>query len=398
MNCKYCGHKLSDDAAFCPSCGREVRLVPDYQEFGDTFSDNKQTDAKRQEKKAPAPGRGDDISREIKRQRAEKKRKKKRQTRIIVLVIAVIAIAAAVIGWRMHKQYQEEHSFAYQLSRAESEFSNRKYEDAYEAIQKAIELEPDSADAWLLKADILYAQKEYDKAESVLKKVIGLYPDNSTAYGTLVRVYETTRQPDKIADLFAVCTDLNIREKYSAYICDVPVVNPEGGSFTDYVSVAISAEADAKVYYTLDGTTPGAGSMLYTEPFSLPEGTTRLRAVAINEKNIESDVVDFTYSVLYPVPDTPKIAPSSGTFTAGMDTSIQVVVPEGCKVYYSFDQKPTEKTGTLYNGTVDMPTGEHTFYAIAVNAYGKSSYAASATYVNKEAEEEPDTAEDTQEQ
>lgn len=399
MNCKYCGYKLGDDAAYCPSCGREVRLVADYQEFGDIFS---QVEEQPKEvppvKKTPVPGRGDDISREIKRQRAEQKRKKKLRARIIAGVSAVVVVLAVVIAWNAHRQYQEEHSFDYQLSRAESEFSNGKYDDAYEAVQKAIELEPESADAWLLKGDILYAQKEYEKAESVLKKVLGIYPDNQAAYGMLVRVYETTRQPDKIEDMFAGCTDQAIRKKYSAYICDVPVVDPEGGNFTEYVSVSITAESDASVYYTLDGSIPGKDSMLYTGPIELPEGSTRLRAVAINEKNIESDVVDFTYSVLYPVPETPKIAPSSGMFTSGMDTTIQVIVPEGCKVYYAFDQKPTEQTGTLYKGPVDMPEDEHTFYAIAVNSYGKSSYAASETYINKESQELADDSENGVEQ
>ena len=81
-----------------------------------------------------------------------------------------------------------------------------------------------------------------------------------------------------------------------------------------------------------------------------------------------------------------------------MDTSIQVVVPDGCKVYYAFDQKPTEKTGTLYKGAVDMPAGEHTFYAIAVNDYGKSSYAASETYVNKESQAITNDSENSDEQ
>ncbi len=380
MNCKYCGYKLGEDAAFCPSCGREVRLVADYETFEEVLARENSPE----EKKSSSPGsyRNDPLSREIKRQRAEKKRKKKRQARIIAAVLVILVILGGVIGWRMHRKYQEEHSFSYQLAKAESAFSNGKYEDAYTAVQNAIELDDTSADAWLLKADILYAQKDYDKAESALKKIIGLYPDNETAYGNLVRVYETAGDTDSIADLFASCTDLSIREKYSAYICDVPVVDPEGGSFSDYVNVTISAEDDATIYYTLDGSAPGKDSTVYTEPISLPEGTTRLRAVAINQKNIESDVVDFTYSVLYPVPDAPKIAPSSGTFTTGMDTTIQIVVPEGCTAYYAFDQKPTESTGKVYKGAVDMPEGEHTFYAILVNEYGKSSYAASETYKN----------------
>ena len=394
MNCKYCGYKLGDDAAYCPSCGREVRLVADYQVFGDSLTP--------QEASAKAPGKKkitvtqDEIARTIKREREEKRRKKKKKQRIAIAVAVVVVVAAAGIGWRMHKTYIEEHSLEYQLSAAEAAFSNGKYSDAYDAVQKAIDLDDTSADAWLLKADILYAQKEYDKAESVLKKVISLYPENQTAYSTLIRVYEATKQQDRIADLFASCTDMTIREKFSAYICNAPTADPEGGSYSDYVNVTLTADDDAQIYYTTDGTLPAKDNgSLYSEPIALEEGSTTLKAVAINAKNITSDLVTLSYSVLYPVPDTPKIAPSSGTFTAGMDTTIQVVVPDGCKAYYAFDQKPTEKTGKRYTGPVEMPAGEHTFYAILVNAYGKSSYAASETYSNK-AQEETVTEEETQ--
>ena len=101
MNCKYCGYKLGDDAAFCPSCGREVRLVADYQEFGDFLTEDTQNDTP-PVKRAPVPGRGDDISREIKRQRAEQKRKKKRQARIIAGVVVAVVVVGSAFGWRMH--------------------------------------------------------------------------------------------------------------------------------------------------------------------------------------------------------------------------------------------------------------------------------------------------------
>lgn len=393
MNCKYCGYKLSDDAAYCPSCGREVRLVADYQVFGDSLSpqEEQQGQKKASSKTTVSP---DAISREIKKQRAEKKRKKKKTQRIIMITIAVIVIVAAVIGWRVHKTYMEEHSLEYQLSAAESAFSNGKYDEAYTAVQKAIDIDTTSEDAWLLKADILYAQKEYEKAESVLKKIVSQYPTNTTAYSTLIRVYEAMDEPDKIADLFASCTDLTIRDKFSAYICNAPTATPDGGNFTDYVSVTLSGDDDAKIYYTTDGTEPSeTNGTLYSEPIELPEGSTKLKAVAVNEKKIKSDVVTQEYSILYPVPDTPKIAPSSGKFTAGMDTTIQVIVPDGCTAYYAFDQKPTEKTGKKYTGPVDMPDGEHTFYAILVNAYGKSSYAASAVYINESSSAESSTEE-----
>ena len=392
MNCKYCGHKLGDDAAYCPSCGREVRLVADYQVLGDSLTSEKPVEKDSRKKKITVSQ--DEIARAIRHEREEKKRKKKQKQRIAIIVTVVIVIAAAGIGWRMHRTYIEEHSLEYQLSAAESAFSNGKYDAAYDAVQKAIDLDDTSADAWLLKADILYAQKEYDKAESVLKKLISLYPENTTAYSTLIRIYETNQQQDKIADLFASCTDLTIRDKFSAYICNAPAADPESGSYSDYVNVTLTADEDTKIYYTTDGTLPSReNGSLYSEPIALEEGSTTLKAVAINAKNITSDLVTLSYSVLYPVPDTPKIAPSSGKFTDGMDTTIQVIVPDGCTAYYAFDKKPTEKTGKKYTGPVEMPDGEHTFYAILINAYGKSSYAASAVYINESSAAESSTEE-----
>jgi hypothetical protein len=55
----------------------------------------------------------------------------------------------------------------------------------------------------------------------------------------------------------------------------LPVINPAGGSFVDGVSVSIStATSGASIYYTLDGSTPTAGSTRYTGPFVLNASAT----------------------------------------------------------------------------------------------------------------------------
>ena len=197
MNCKYCGYKLGDDAAYCPSCGREVRLVADYQVLGDTLTPEKQVN--RQPKKISVTQ--DEIARTIRKEREERKKKKKQKQRIVLGVAAVLILAGVFAGWRVHTKYIEEHSLEYQLSAAESAFSNGKYDEAYTAVQKAIDLDETSADAWLLKADILYAQKEYDKAESVLKKVISLYPENQKLASDSISFARDTRPlspPDSV--------------------------------------------------------------------------------------------------------------------------------------------------------------------------------------------------------
>lgn len=47
----------------------------------------------------------------------------------------------------------------------------------------------------------------------------------------------------------------------------------------------------SKAYYTLDGSTPTAGSEEYTEPFDIPEGNNVIAVVIIDSHNQASSVV-----------------------------------------------------------------------------------------------------------
>ena len=39
MRCRFCGNDIPEGMLHCPVCGREVRIVPDYNPIDDVVTD-----------------------------------------------------------------------------------------------------------------------------------------------------------------------------------------------------------------------------------------------------------------------------------------------------------------------------------------------------------------------
>lgn len=71
-----------------------------------------------------------------------------------------------------------------------------------------------------------------------------------------------------------------------------PIISPDTGSYSDASKVSIhNIPTNCKVYYTIDGTTPTAESMEYTEPFDMMLGNSVVMAVCINSYTGQSSPV-----------------------------------------------------------------------------------------------------------
>ena len=76
-----------------------------------------------------------------------------------------------------------------------------------------------------------------------------------------------------------------------------PVINPNGGTFENEVTVTITAEEADEIRYTLDGSTPDATSTLYAEPIVLNEvGTHTVKAIAL-KNGLVSDAVSAEFTI-----------------------------------------------------------------------------------------------------
>ena len=78
---------------------------------------------------------------------------------------------------------------------------------------------------------------------------------------------------------------------------DEPVFSVAEGQYVGGFSVTIRAGAGSKIYYTTNGEEPDRYSTRYTGPIQVNPGLTVLQAVAVDEDNRESGVVEAIYDV-----------------------------------------------------------------------------------------------------
>ncbi|MFR7590840.1 MAG: InlB B-repeat-containing protein [Longibaculum sp.] len=101
----------------------------------------------------------------------------------------------------------------------------------------------------------------------------------------------------------SITEDITLYAKYQQLD---KVVDPESDvSDTNPVSVGTkvtlsSDTKDAKIYYTTDGSTPSSSSTLYTGAITISKDMT-IKAIAIKDDMIDSDVVTWNYKVTYEV-------------------------------------------------------------------------------------------------
>ena len=76
-----------------------------------------------------------------------------------------------------------------------------------------------------------------------------------------------------------------------------PAASPVPGTYTSTQSVTLTSETeDAEIYYTTDGTTPTSASTKYSTAISVA-ATQTIKAIAIKQGMIPSDVAEFAYTI-----------------------------------------------------------------------------------------------------
>ncbi len=127
-----------------------------------------------------------------------------------------------------------------------------------------------------------------------------------------------------------------------------PTISPNGGIFTEPVSVTLDCETDfAVIRYTTDGTEPTQASFAYSGPIQIISSTV-LKAKAFRNDYSPSPTAATTF-IINVQPDAPQFYPPPGVFAQAVDITLYSETP-GADIYYTVNGENPNTNSTLYTG------------------------------------------------
>ena len=322
MKCRICGTVIPDGKLFCPSCGEEVRLVPDFESY------DMQKEKQRREEEA-----------QLRRQELIRRQRRVSPARAAALIAVTVALSAAltflcIVQIRRNGDKNPD----YLRSRIAAYRESGRTQDALRACGTLLALDPYDREMALLYAQLLFHTGETDRAIRVLRDLIEQNPDDTAAYAQLLPIYEKLGDSAAITALLEQTDDLQLHMEYALYAAKRPSMSLVSGQAYPYGTRLTLRCQTGTIYYSTDGRVPDETSTIYTGPILLPAGISRINAVSINQMGVRSAVVSGVFTVkartaaaseLMPPEETPEYEEDSGppggsggeTFSPAKETS-----------------------------------------------------------------------------
>lgn len=393
MRCANCGAELKVGCVYCSVCGKEAQIVSDYSLLEEDFlkgllKEKKQTlqkakqgiakkNAKQgtpQKAKQVAPRKKNAKQPPAGRQKAKGKRKKPVWAFVMVGILILLLAGIVIL---VH--YAQDHSYDYQIKKAEEYQESKDYGKAEQCLKRALELDSTSEDAKMRLAKLYILREQDSSALALLQELAEGTGNRKEAYGLLIQVYARQKEYGILEQMSREAEDEEIQKLLVEYRVEPPVFDPEGGNYEEELSVELSGGEGCEVYYTTDGSDPRKGER-YQRPIPLEPGKSiRIRAVSCNKFGVYGDEAEERFLIKLQKPATPYVSPSGGSFYSPQVVTVNV--PEGCKAYYTWDGTPPTKESSQYEEPISIPEGNNVLSLILVDKYGMVSEVLKCNYI-----------------
>ena len=253
------------------------------------------------------------------RQRKMKQRKSKQSKSLAKILTLGIAAATVVSSMSVPGGLLAPETVYASDNTGTAESGDQGTEPQEETIQFDVSIRPnDSATVYVMQVTSLADTDTMSYQYSI----------NGTDYYSLQQLQtQETFGASQTVDLHvrAVGSDDTIlaagnREITTPGASDVPTISG-ADKFSDRTEVTITATPGAIIYYTTDGTVPTNGSQQYNTPITLTE-TTTIRAIAIEDGYIMSDVVGMAFTKESSGGSSSGSSSSGGSTDSGSETAL----------------------------------------------------------------------------
>lgn len=305
----------------------------------------------------------------------EKKHADKKSVIIIASAVAAAVVIAIIIIVAVSSSKKKKQTYDYYYTHGMKLYEEGNYADAADMLSKAAKDAKGKTNLELKYTLFKCYESAGDESDAVdiLKDILSYDENYENAVKSLAGIYYKNEDGDSLTKLIRKYENTSCEVAIEEYMVDAPVPSKESGSYDDNIKLKFTCDTDAVVYYTTDGTEPTKKSTLYDgSAIDIQNGTTKIKAVAIDSIGVCSDVVELEYIIEYDAPDAPDVSPASGKYSEGEKITINNI-PDKCKAYYTTDGSTPSASSTEYTGEFDMPVGNTVVSFIIINEHNQSS-------------------------
>ena len=439
MKCSKCGEEYKENQAFCLKCGNPIQVVPDFNLIEAELASNigELMDSMEEEPEKENPSQEEmqvnepdisnmelklvDISRkdtenndndvadgktkiigninlppqdeieedyivelEIPKE-ANGKKSKGKIALIVFIVIFILAVAITAFIFiaksvkntaTTYDEFFNNAKTAYEKMDTDTALDNAKH-----ALDKADTKEDKMAVRQLIYNIQVLAGDKGDYYAENLEELINLGTTDKEHFLSLAKYYDENKKYSKLTELLRNTDNEEIRSALSEYVVEEPKADLESGDYNEYIAVNLTAKEGYTIYFTTDSRSPSNYGEIYSEPITLKEeGEKVIKAIAVNEKGVESNIVTFTYNIKLTGSGAPVLIPAGGAYTDY--TIIKVEVPEGGKAYYTWDASNPTSQSEEYDDEkgIEMLRGINILKVLVIDKYGIESEVANESY------------------
>lgn len=317
-------------------------------------------------------------------EKAKKPMDAKRKKMIIAVscvVAALVVIIGIVVGVVLNNK--NKNSYQYNYDKGMSSYQNKDYDDAIRYLAKASKLSDGrkNVDLKYTLYQCYAATDNTDMSTEVLKDILSFDENNEKALKALASIYNTKKDGTSLNKLIKDYKNKDGYRYLEDYIVETPKPSVEAGSYDDVIKLQFTENSSSTIYYTTDKTEPDKKSKRYTgTAIEIQSGTTTIKAIAISDIGVCSDVVELEYTVDFKKPSAPTVSPASGTYEEGQTVTIDNI-PAGSTAYYTLDGSTPTKNSEEYSEPFTIPTGNNVISVVIIDSHNQSSSVVKRNYV-----------------